>query len=70
VSAFVLEPMTQAEVAAALGVTHSRVGQIERLALSKLRAKAERLGLGPFEASTYTLHGNGNRRRRRHGGRR
>ena len=64
------DAMTQHEVALVLGVTDSRIGQIERLAVSKLRAVAERFGLGPFEASTYTLHANGNRRRRRHGGRR
>ncbi len=37
--------MTQDEIAVRLGLTSSRVGQLERRALSKMRAEAKRLGI-------------------------
>jgi transcriptional regulator len=37
--------MTQGEIAARLGVTRSWVSQIERRALRKMRAEADRLGI-------------------------
>lgn len=41
--------MTYPEIAKALGVSRSRVQQIERVALAKLRRECERIGLRPEE---------------------
>lgn len=37
--------MTQEEIAKELGITRARVGQIEKQAMDKLRAKAKELGI-------------------------
>lgn len=60
-----LDPMTQAEVAKVLGLTGSRIGQIERAALLKLRRECKRRGIeAPADPTPLMLTAAGNRRRR------
>jgi DNA-directed RNA polymerase sigma subunit (sigma70/sigma32) len=64
--------MTLDEVAAALGIDRSRVHQLERAGLSKMRAACEAIGLHPddFVAGWCSWSAmDGNRRRLAQGGR-